>query len=55
MNALQDSVRAALLGMAGGEDYPAEWISGIWDWPRNLFFLLIVLGHGFARLVPRRA
>lgn len=55
-----DTVAAILGGIVGArvgeEGIPEEWRAGVWDGPpfpfRNPFFLLIVLGHGFRRLLP---
>jgi hypothetical protein len=89
-----DTTGAIVGGLAGAtvgvSGMPAEWVAGIWDWPRsvawmrrlamrlaetfpaegegarpgplalfwpaivprNLFFLAVVLVHGFRRLAP---
>jgi ADP-ribosylglycohydrolase len=52
-----DTVAAILGGIVGArvgkEGIPEEWRNGVWDFPfRNPVFLLIVLGHGFRRLLP---
>ncbi len=83
------AIVGALAGATNGaQSIPAEWLTGIWEWPRsgiflrqiaarlaqqktehqplgpvryfwpgliprNLLFLLIILAHGFMRLVPR--
>jgi hypothetical protein len=83
------AIVGALAGTSEGEGgIPAEWLEGIWEWPRscaflrevgvrlaeqrmtqtsrgpvpyfwlgllprNLLFVLVVLLHGFARLIPR--
>jgi ADP-ribosylglycohydrolase len=84
VGAIVGAIAGARVGAAG---IPAEWLDGIWDWPRsvpllrtvasrlvslrtadrplgavryfwpgviprNLCFLVVVLAHGFARLLP---
>lgn len=55
-----DTVAAILGGIVGArvgkEGIPEEWRDGVWDGPpfpfRNPLFLLIVLAHGFRRMLP---